>query len=83
MKWNTDCVAPHEGDRRTKRKFAFFPVHTSYAGLVESVNYTVWLETYAVLQEYRRVGHIIRNNKAVIQYDWIEITKISLLEEKP
>jgi len=36
-----------------------------------------------VLQEYRRVGHIIRNNKAVIQYDWIEITKISLLEEKP
>jgi hypothetical protein len=46
MKWKTNTIVPKEGDKRTKRKFAFLPIKTTY-------DYTVWLETYDSVQEYR------------------------------
>ena len=46
MKWKTNTIVPKEGNKRTKRKFAFLPIETTY-------DYTVWLETYDSVQEYR------------------------------
>jgi hypothetical protein len=63
MKWKTVKKQPKYGDRRTKRKFAFFPIETDY-------DYTVWLETYDSVQEYRWSGDI--------GLTWDEVERIPL-----
>jgi hypothetical protein len=64
MKWRTNRVVPKEGDRRTKRKFAVFPIETTY-------DYTVWLETYDSVQEYRW-------SAGGVGYTWNEVETIPL-----
>jgi hypothetical protein len=61
MKWKTNRKEPKEGDRRTKRKFALFPIVTDY-------DYTVWLETYDSIQEYRY-------SAGDVGFTWEEIEK--------
>ena len=64
MKWRTNRIVPKEGDKRTKRKFAVFPIETEY-------DYTVWLETYDSVQEYRW-------SAGVVGYIWNEVERIPL-----
>lgn len=71
MKWKTIKNQPKEGDRRTVRKFAFFPVQTDY-------DYTVWLETYDSVQEYRYRARPNHHIGTVMRYDWDEIEKLPL-----
>ena len=71
MKWLTKKTLPKVGDTRTKRKFAFFPVVTDY-------DYTVWLETYESLQEYRYTKRANPHVGTVMRYDWDEIKRIPL-----
>jgi hypothetical protein len=71
MKWKTIKVQPKEGDRRTKRKFALFPVETNY-------DLTVWLETYESVQEYRYVKTANHHVGTVMKHRWVEIETIPL-----
>lgn len=71
MKWKTIKKVPKEGDKRTKRKFALFPVETNY-------DLTVWLETYESVQEYRYVKTANIHVGTVMQWKWIEVDKIPL-----
>lgn len=50
MKWKAK-KEPKEGDTRIRRKFAWIPVYT----YCETELYTVWLETYLAVEEYKRV----------------------------
>ena len=71
MKWKTVKKEPQEGDRRRKRKFAFFPIETDY-------DLTVWLETYESVQEYRYGPRANHHIGTVMCYDWDEIERIPL-----
>jgi hypothetical protein len=71
MKWKTTKVEPVEGDRRTKRKFAFFPVETDEG-------FTVWLETYDSVQEYRYGPRPNHHVGTVMRYEWDEIKRVPL-----
>lgn len=70
MKWLTNKTIPREGDRRTKRKFAFFPIQTTY-------DYTVWLETYDSVQEYRN-GPRATQVGTIYKLAWDEVETIPL-----
>jgi hypothetical protein len=69
MKWKTVNKVSKQGDKRTKRKFALFPVKTN--------DYTVWLETYDSVQEYRWYG------AGGIGYSWDEVERIPLFPASP
>ena len=71
MKWKTVKKEPREGDIRRKRKFALFPVRTSH-------EYTVWMETYESVQEYRLRARPNHHIGTVMRYDWDEIETIPL-----
>jgi hypothetical protein len=70
MKWKTQPIYK-EGDRRVRIKFAWLPVTLTY----EDNTYTVWLETYAVLEEYYTGG------KGVPLTPWRAIKKQPLFYE--
>jgi len=64
MKWKTRKYKPEEGDIRCKRKFAFLPTTTID-------DYTVWLETYDSVQEYRW-------SAGDVGFTWEEIRRLPL-----
>ena len=71
MKWKTVRKEPKEGDRRTIRKFALFPVQTDY-------DYTVWLETYDSVQRYSWGPRANHHVGTVMRFDWDEIERVPL-----
>ena len=71
MKWKTVRKEPKEGDIRVKTKFALFPIEVNNG-------YTVWLETYDSVQEYRYGPRANHHIGTVMRCDWDEIDRIPL-----
>ena len=65
MKWKTNPTILKNGDRRTKIKFALFPIETDDG-------YTVWLETYESNQQFCQL------RCACGQNPWKEVNKLAL-----
>ena len=54
MKWK-EKTEPSHGERRTYQKFAWMPIKVG--------EYTVWLETYQVTEEYVRYTYRTLDNR--------------------
>lgn len=68
MRWKAKVV-PELGDTREVEKFALFPTKIH--------DYTVWLESYYSLQEYRTIRKSSRMGTEVYA-DWVETDKFMI-----